>query len=689
MRKIWALVHKEWSEVFKNKMVLFSVDFMPLIFCIIPLGILYSMQGVSASDVSGLEAELGAAFDQLRPLCGPLADLDCTQFVILQQFMVLFLMMPAIIPVTIASYSIVGEKNTRTLEPLLATPITTGQLLAGKALRPEYGRRGSETGWPSNRRQSICGMMMAAVTKDFSSSDNIISRTMAANKSSPMSKAWVSALRILWIALALTLICLSIFGWNLQYQTVLGSCSDPACFQVDLSETGFGILGLSLGLSPAVSAALDIALGVLAVLPYFVMGFILFSRHSSNRLIWLGAFMLPAFGGTAIASGIWPLIFVPTWLGTLAKTVSILGQITFLNFFLVFPNGRFVPRWTAVLAALWTGVFVFSVPFDYDPFDVVAELFIVIIATLMFSQMYRYRKVSSLEEKQQTKWVVIGLSVSLGGFLLSVLGIGIFYNDQPPPLVDGIVSLVTTVLFALIPIWIGIAITRYRLWDVEVVVNRALIYGPLSAILAGVFAASVALINLAARDFFGTESTATATVAAALFIATIFQPLRTRIETWVNKRFYPDNANLIKEFIEFSPEVRSVIKLKQLLEVVTRRASALLNVEHAAILLGSNAQFRRAASYPSAGKASAVIKPDKAVRAQLQKGQTVARGKNILWVPLYLQRVRSHDVLGVMVLGPRKNRAGYSSDDKKALSKLGAEIGVSIYTAQLRETKKR
>jgi ABC-2 type transport system permease protein len=134
MKKIWVLVHKEWSEVFKNKIVLFSVGFMPLIFCIIPLGILYSMQGVSASDVSGLEAELGAAFDNLRALCGPLVDLDCTQFLILQQFMVLFLMMPAIIPVTIASYSIVGEKNTRTLEPLLATPITTGQLLAGKAL---------------------------------------------------------------------------------------------------------------------------------------------------------------------------------------------------------------------------------------------------------------------------------------------------------------------------------------------------------------------------------------------------------------------------------------------------------------------------------------------------------------------------------------------------------------------------
>jgi len=132
MKKVWVLVRKEWAEVFKNKMVLFSVGFMPLIFSIIPLGILFSMRG--ATDVSAIESEFGAALDQMGALCGPLQGFECTQFLILQQFMVLFLMMPAIIPVTIASYSIVGEKNTRTLEPLLATPITTGQLLGGKAL---------------------------------------------------------------------------------------------------------------------------------------------------------------------------------------------------------------------------------------------------------------------------------------------------------------------------------------------------------------------------------------------------------------------------------------------------------------------------------------------------------------------------------------------------------------------------
>lgn len=132
MKKIWVLVRKEWAEVFRNRLVIFSVSFMPLIFSAIPLGILYSMRGTA--DASSMISEFNVAFEQLGAMCGSLSELECAQFLIVQQFMVLFLMMPAIIPVTIASYSIVGEKNTHTLEPLLATPITTGQLLAGKAL---------------------------------------------------------------------------------------------------------------------------------------------------------------------------------------------------------------------------------------------------------------------------------------------------------------------------------------------------------------------------------------------------------------------------------------------------------------------------------------------------------------------------------------------------------------------------
>ncbi|MQC25861.1 MAG: ABC transporter permease [Chloroflexi bacterium] len=131
MKKIWVIARKEWGEVFRHRLVLFSVAFMPLIFSAIPLVMLYSIRGFT--DLSAL-SEFSDLMGLASQFCGDLVGIECGQYLVLQQFMVLFLLLPAIIPVTIASYSIVGEKTTHTLEPLLATPITTAQLLAGKAI---------------------------------------------------------------------------------------------------------------------------------------------------------------------------------------------------------------------------------------------------------------------------------------------------------------------------------------------------------------------------------------------------------------------------------------------------------------------------------------------------------------------------------------------------------------------------
>jgi ABC-2 type transport system permease protein len=131
MNKIWAIVRKEWREVFRRKIVLFSVAFLPLLLSTLPIMGLYGIQG--ASDLSEME-DLGNMVVFAEELCVGLSELECGQMLLLQQFMVLFLMIPVMIPVTIASYSIVGEKAGRTLEPLLATPISTTQLLVGKSL---------------------------------------------------------------------------------------------------------------------------------------------------------------------------------------------------------------------------------------------------------------------------------------------------------------------------------------------------------------------------------------------------------------------------------------------------------------------------------------------------------------------------------------------------------------------------
>src|SRR5262249_4481287 len=128
--RIRTVIDKEWAEVFKNRLVLFTVAFLPIVFTVLPLGVLAGTRSAAGASAGNL----GDLPPQFTALCGGLPAGDCMQYFILNEFMILFMIMPLIIPISIASYSIVGEKTTRSLEPLLATPISTSELLLAKAL---------------------------------------------------------------------------------------------------------------------------------------------------------------------------------------------------------------------------------------------------------------------------------------------------------------------------------------------------------------------------------------------------------------------------------------------------------------------------------------------------------------------------------------------------------------------------
>jgi len=131
MNKIKTIILKEWAEVFRNRLVVFTVAFLPLLLTVIPLGILYTTRGTASA--GGLDTQLPSQMTQ--SMCpGSLSGSECFQVFMVSEFMMLFMIVPVAIPVTIAAYSIVGEKTTRSLEPLLATPITTFELLSGKCL---------------------------------------------------------------------------------------------------------------------------------------------------------------------------------------------------------------------------------------------------------------------------------------------------------------------------------------------------------------------------------------------------------------------------------------------------------------------------------------------------------------------------------------------------------------------------
>ncbi len=129
MTRIRTLIDKEWAEVFKNRLVLMTVLGMPLLFMILPLVELAATRTINPSQMSKTPPSI-AAICQAQHL----SDTECVQGYLVNQFMLFFLLLPLAIPVTIASYSIVGEKSTHSLEPLLATPASTAEIILGKGL---------------------------------------------------------------------------------------------------------------------------------------------------------------------------------------------------------------------------------------------------------------------------------------------------------------------------------------------------------------------------------------------------------------------------------------------------------------------------------------------------------------------------------------------------------------------------
>jgi ABC-type Fe3+-siderophore transport system permease subunit len=192
------------------------------------------------------------------------------------------------------------------------------------------------------------------------------------------------------------------------------------------------------------------------------------------------------------------------------------------------------------------------------------------------AQIYRYRRISTPRERQQTKWVVFGFSIGIIGFVLFVTTAHIFI---PPQLLH---SKVLTTLVAdtaiygfllLIPISIAIAILRSQLYDIDVLINRTLVYGSLTTILAALYAGLIIGLESLATVFTGETKQPIALVLSTLAIAALFQPVRHSLQQVIDRRFYRKKYDAQKTLAAFSTTLQSEVDLKeiraQMLAVVT------------------------------------------------------------------------------------------------------------------------
>jgi hypothetical protein len=327
-----------------------------------------------------------------------------------------------------------------------------------------------------------------------------------------------------------------------------------------------------LGLSMDIFAGYFIATRLLILLGYSAVGVVLFWRASADRVALLASLtlILSTLRFYALPGG-----FLPGWPVLPGESLAFLGTVCLGLFLCVFPSGRFVPRWTPWLLLAWSAYNaydIFSLSFPHAPlartppdFTISACLSIGLVAV----QVFRYRRVSTPAQRQQTKWVVLGVALGAGGYLAAflvfvVMAARVFAFSF---LTDYVGFSAGTLLTLLIPLGIGIAVLRYRLFDVDVIIRRTLLYGSLTAILAAVyFGVVVGLQSLVTALTHQTNPQPVIIVASTLLIAALVTSLRRRIQELIDRRFYRRKYDVARTLAAFGASLRTETDLEQLSE---------------------------------------------------------------------------------------------------------------------------
>jgi hypothetical protein len=239
------------------------------------------------------------------------------------------------------------------------------------------------------------------------------------------------------------------------------------------------------------------------------------------------------------------------------------------------------------------------------------------------------------------------------------------------------------------PIAIAIAIFRYRLWDLDVVINRALIYGPLTTVMAGVFAMVIALTTELTKEALGDQSKALGAAISAVIVAVVFQPLRDRIEAFVDKHFYPRKLDLASGLVEVQPEYWGFLDQEMLTQLAMEHVSNVLDTEDVAFYLPvGKDRFRLVGQLNGPSHSEATLGLTDEQYEELMKKRVVASDEIAPLeglVPLFIDRGMSNEILGLLAVGSRASGKGYSGDDLKGLVELGGKLGLAINAIQMRE----
>jgi hypothetical protein len=262
----------------------------------------------------------------------------------------------------------------------------------------------------------------------------------------------------------------------------------------------------------------------------------------------------------------------------------------------LFPDGRFVPPWTRLLTLLWipwilAGLVVPGLFLDFtNPYTVhVSGLFALIVwlFTTLLAQGDRYRYAFDQMQRLQTRWVLLCMTNTIATYGV-FMALRFFFPPFDQPGTGSLLyTLIAYPLFLLSlpvsPVIIFIAILRYHLFDIDTLVNRALVYGTLTLTLVLIYAGSVLLLEYLLGGLTGGSQLAL--VGSTLSTAALFQPLRGRIQQSIDRRFYRHKYDAAKTLAALSATLRNDVDLQQVCEHVVVLVEETMQPTHVSLWL--------------------------------------------------------------------------------------------------------
>ncbi len=457
-----------------------------------------------------------------------------------------------------------------------------------------------------------------------------------------LSEPRLTLLRIVWAVLVVLILVIFFAGIPLYYAQFQTVCESPLCNISPQQAQALGQLGISIkGFTLA-----NLTFALLWACVWFAVGAVL-AWHKSND--WMGLLvsgMLILQGTTGVtvvaraSSSVWQ--FPSALLNDLAFVVISLV-------FFLFPDGRFVPRftrWIVVLLVVMGGL---------DVLFPQAGVFYTLLtvggsACYVAAQLYRYWRVSNQGQRQQTKWVMYSVSVAIA-FTFLLASPLLLPALQPPAssyflFVQPMVML-TTLLF---PLSIGIAILRYQLWDIDLIINRTLVYGLLTVLVVGLYVLIVGELGTVLQ----VQGNLLLSLVATALVAVLFQPLRLWLQRSINRVLYGQRDEPYAVISRLGSRLEATLAPDAVLPTIVETVAQALKLPYAAIALQQDQASPITASYGIAGEP-------------------------LLHLPLLYQS----EHVGELLLAPRARGESFTPADRRLLDDLARQVGIAAHAVRL------